>query len=227
MGKSVAQDFETLGAKISGLVGQPRGIAAGPREGSNEAGTNRIARHRKHNWDSRSRLLRSERRFVSARENEIDLKADEFSRDLGEALRNSLCRAILDGYGTPFDPAEFAQTAHKRLDPCALACRRAGIEQADGQKLAGPLLRASRDRPRRRAAEERDEFAAPNHSITSVASASSVGGTVRPSTFAVVRLMTRSNLVGCSTGMSAGFAPRNILSTNSAARRYKSGKFVP
>src|SRR5262245_11405191 len=52
-----------------------------------------------------------------------------------------------------------------------------------------------------------------HHSITSSARASSVGGTLRPRTFAVVRLMTRSNLVGCSTGISAGFAPRRILST--------------
>jgi len=35
----------------------------------------------------------------------------------------------------------------------------------------------------------------------------------RPSALAVIRLMTRSNLVGCSTGKSAGFAPRKILST--------------
>ena len=51
------------------------------------------------------------------------------------------------------------------------------------------------------------------YSITSSARASSVGGTVRPSTLAVIRLTTRSNLVGCSTGRSAGFAPRRILST--------------
>jgi hypothetical protein len=31
--------------------------------------------------------------------------------------------------------------------------------------------------------------------------------------------MTKSNLVGCSTGMSPGFVPRRILSTNSAVRR--------
>src|SRR5215470_10825347 len=68
------------------------------------------------------------------------------------------------------------------------------------------------DRPRRRAAQQRDELAA-LHSITSSARASRVGGTVRPSAFAVVRLIMRSNLVGCSTGMSAGFAPRKILST--------------
>src|SRR6516162_5723997 len=70
------------------------------------------------------------------------------------------------------------------------------------------LLRARRQRPRhRRAAEQRDELAA-FHSITSSASASNVGGTSRSSAFAVVRLMTSSNLVGCSTGMSPGFVPR-------------------
>ena len=58
------------------------------------------------------------------------------------------------------------------------------------------LLRARRERPRRRrAAEQRDELAAP-HSITSSARASSVGGTSRPSALAVLRLMTRSYLVG-------------------------------
>jgi hypothetical protein len=51
------------------------------------------------------------------------------------------------------------------------------------------------------------------YSITSSARPSSAGGISRPSAFAVVRLMTRSNFVGCSTGISAGFAPRRILST--------------
>src|SRR5215510_14602582 len=74
------------------------------------------------------------------------------------------------------------------------------------------LLRARRERPRRRAAVQRHELA-PLHSITSSARASSVGGTSMPSAFAVVRLTTSSNLVGCSTGRSAGFAPRRILST--------------
>src|SRR5215831_7223349 len=63
-----------------------------------------------------------------------------------------------------------------------------------------------------RAAEQSDELAAP-HSITSSARASSVGGMVRRSASAVSRLTMKSNLVGCSTGMSAGLVPRRILST--------------
>src|SRR5262245_46413418 len=45
------------------------------------------------------------------------------------------------------------------------------------------------------------------YSITSSAIASSDGGTVRPSAFAVLRLMTSSNLVGCRIGRSASLAP--------------------
>ncbi len=50
------------------------------------------------------------------------------------------------------------------------------------------------------------------HSITSSAVASSDGGMVRPSALAVLRLITNSNVVGCSTGRSAGLTPRRILS---------------
>src|SRR5262249_50771972 len=48
---------------------------------------------------------------------------------------------------------------------------------------------------------------ASDHSITSSARASSVGGTSRPSAFAVLRLIKNSNFVVWNTGKSAGFAP--------------------
>jgi hypothetical protein len=59
------------------------------------------------------------------------------------------------------------------------------------------LLGARRKRPRRRAANERDEFAPLNHSITSSARPRSVNGTVMPSALAVLRLMINSILVAC------------------------------
>jgi hypothetical protein len=67
------------------------------------------------------------------------------------------------------------------------------------------------------------------HSITSVAIARRAGGTVRPSSLAVVRLITSSKMVVCSTGRSPGFEPRNSLSTYSAARtklRFGSSPYV-
>src|SRR5262245_16930338 len=43
--------------------------------------------------------------------------------------------------------------------------------------------------------------------------ARSVGGKFRPRAFAVLRLMTNSNLVGCTTGRLAGFSPLRIRPT--------------
>src|SRR5262249_46377851 len=84
--------------------------------------------------------------------------------------------------------------------------RRSAVAQAMGTRPAasnGRLGAAHTTDP-----EQRDEFA-PVHSITSSARASSVYGTSRPSALAAVRLMINSNLVGCSTGMSAGLAGQN------------------
>src|SRR5262249_19288121 len=110
----------------------------------------------------------------------------------------SLLQALDEGVAAslPFRIVR-SQAAHQHADaPHALA-----------------LLRAYRKRPRgRRAAEERDELALV-HSITSSAIASSDGGTVRPSALAVLRLITSSNLVGCSTGISPGLVPLRMRST--------------
>ena len=66
-----------------------------------------------------------------------------------------------------------------------------------------------------------------NYLITRSALANTFGGIVTPICFAVFRLITSSNFIGCSTGRSAGLVPFKILSTYVAARRYKSSKFVP
>src|SRR5262249_13628562 len=89
-------------------------------------------------------------------------------------------------------------------------------EHTDAPHAPG-LLRPRGGRPRRRAAEQRDELA-PSHSITSSAATSSLSGTARPSVFAVLRFMANSYLVGCWTGSSATFAPFRIRSAYDAAR---------
>jgi hypothetical protein len=57
------------------------------------------------------------------------------------------------------------------------------------------------------------------HSINSSARSRNASGVCSPIAFAVVRLMTRSSLVGGSTGILARCAARRILSTRSRARR--------
>ena len=65
------------------------------------------------------------------------------------------------------------------------------------------------------------------HSMTRSARLTSGGGIVSPRAFAVFRLITSSNWVGCSTGRSPGLAPLRILSTYTAARRQRSAAFGP
>src|SRR5262249_48108484 len=108
----------------------------------------------------------------------------------------------------PLDKSQHAQLIKERR----YHRRIASLPDHDAKAIdMGRLLRARRERPRRRrTAEQRDEVATFHvgaHSITSSAGASSVGGTERPSSFAVWRLMPSSNLVDCTTGRSAGFAP--------------------
>src|SRR5262249_18948906 len=171
-------------------------------------------------------MLCGDERWSVMHENDIDLQPDELGRELGEAFAASLRPAILNRDGATFYPAEFAQSLEESGRQLVLRRRCGRPQEPDGRQLAG-LLRARHERPRgSRAAKQRDELAAP-HSITSSARASNVAGRSSPSAFAVVRLMVRSNLVGCSTGMSAGLAPRRTLSINSALRRNVSGKFVP
>jgi hypothetical protein len=66
-----------------------------------------------------------------------------------------------------------------------------------------------------------------DYSITSSAAASSVAGISMPSVLAVCRLMTNSNLVGCWTGISAGFSPLRMRPTETPVWRYWSERSDP
>src|SRR5215831_18030370 len=107
----------------------------------------------------------------------------------------------LVGDVAPFDITEVAHPAHEFLAEWIVA-RGSRPDVPDTRRLAR-LLRARRQRPRRRAAEQRYELAARYHSTTSSARASTEDGISSPSAFAVLRLMISSYLVGACTGRSA------------------------
>jgi hypothetical protein len=96
-----------------------------------------------------------------------------------------------------------------KATPRCTACRR--------RSCIVPSSRSSRSQPN----------LVVTHSITLSAPARSVGGIMRPSARAVLRLTMSSNLVGCSTGSSAGLAPFKIFSTKPAIRRHDSSRFGP
>src|SRR5262245_57436713 len=109
------------------------------------------------------------------------------------------------------DVAAFAQPGPESLVRHRSAPR--GGEQHANSVHSPCVLRRCRLWPGcRRAAEERDELAPP-HSITLSARSTRPAGPSYPIAVAVLRLITSSNVVGCSTGRSAGFVPLRILAT--------------
>ncbi len=95
---------------------------------------------------------------------DVDLEPDELVRELGKALSMSFGPSILDGEIAALGPAQLTQSVHKCGGPLALSRRRTGAQQPNGHQLSPPLG-VRRKRPRgRRAAEKRDELAAPHPS---------------------------------------------------------------
>src|SRR5262249_33786112 len=155
-------------------------------------------------------------------------QADKLFGEGRDTLGIPSAPAMIDLKIAPVHPAQFAQPlvqrrSHRLRFHIALTDVRKHAEAA--HLLA--LLRSYANRPRRRATEQCDELAAPDHSITSSARASSICGTSSPSALAVLRLMTSSYLVGACTGRSAGFSPLRMRSTYVAARRKLSVRSTP
>src|SRR5262249_12472090 len=145
-----------------------------------------------------------------------------FGRDFRHVVVSAFEPSVFDRDVLPFDESGVTQTFSEGSEIERGIVERAEADVSD--RRLHLLLRTRRERPRRRrAAEPRDELA-PFHSITSSARASSVGGTARPSAFAVLRLKANLNRVGCSNGRSAGFAPLRIRSTRAATRPIPSSR---
>src|SRR5262249_47242447 len=199
----LTQEPQLLWPKITKQEAHARGIATRAREGDGKPKLDRVIRDHEHNRNRRGRRPCGECRRRVQRGDHGNLSARELGSQPGQALVLIIGVAIVDHHVAAFEVALLGQTLSKNPDERL----RQPARGKKGHHWTGGLLRARRVRPcDRRAADERYELAAP-HSITSSAMASTLGGMVRPSVFAVLRLMTSSNLVGCITGRSVGFSP--------------------
>ena len=189
------------------------GVAAGPRQAVDEASGDRITGDREHDRHGAGRLQQRPHGRAAMGQDDVRRKRGQFRRmsaNLGGIGRGP---ADVDAHVAADRPVRLLQPLQERSDAGLIFW----IVRGCGQQHADPthplaLLRARRERPRDRSAECCDEFS-PLHSITSSARASTDGGMVRPSAFAVLRLMTSSYLVGACTGRSAGFSPLRMRST--------------
>src|SRR5262249_46609676 len=155
------------------------------------------------------------RRGRACCQDDVGLQADQLCRECSYPIDVTATPSKVHPHVTAVGPTQ----ACKRLNERGEVSLRHGIvfvvriEHADAPDALA-LLRPGHERPcRRRAAKERDELAAADHSITPSVTSSSSRRISRLSDLAVLRLMTSSYLVGCSTGRSAGFVPFKILPT--------------
>src|SRR5262245_26268469 len=171
-------------------MGEPRGIAAGPREAVGKTCGDWIRLHREHDWDWGCLLPQRRDGGRTARHDDVLCELQQLRHDAQVAIRINCAEAGNDLDIAAFHPSERRKSLLKRREagPCFLVV----VESDDKSDPphARRLLRARRERPRRSAGNERDELAPPHHSITSSARASSVGSTSRPS--AILRPLART-----------------------------------
>src|SRR5262249_291690 len=150
------------------------------------------------NWDGSSCSLGSEGRSVTARHDHGNRPCDEISRQPRQSVISTLRPAVFDRNVLAFNKASLIEAL---TEGCQQGSRIAGGGIPEKSNRRKPLLRARNHRPRRCAAEPRDELA-PVHSMTSFALRRIGVGSSMPMAFAVLRFTAKSNRLGCSIGMS-------------------------
>src|SRR5262249_38828886 len=149
---NLAQKFESFASKIGLLERYARDIATH----HDKARADRVS-PRENNRNNRFRLLCCENTYGSSGNKDIDFLLDELGNDLGCALAASIRPSNLDRDGVTLDPAGCTQPLHESGDRLILNRSRHWAQEPNGRQLRC-LLRARRERPRDRAAEQCDEL---------------------------------------------------------------------
>ena len=156
-----------------------------------------------------------------ARDDRVNLESSQFRRKLRKSVGRVLCKAPLDLDALALDIAKISEPLQERR---AGSCTGVGTEVANPWNFLLWLCLGGRAKSKEEDASKHSNNSgfvtaacclmpiACCHRITLSARASTLGGIVNPISFAVFKLMTSSNFVGCSTGKSAGLAPLRILS---------------
>jgi hypothetical protein len=165
-------------------------------------------------WDRRRRSLGRPRGCLSVRDEGVHFEPDEFGGKWSVPLGNAVRVALLDDEIAALDPPELLESLPEWIQGEGF-----GIGKQPADPGQAGLLPLDDERRGQEAQGTSDEAPPVHYSMISSARASTDGGIVRPRAFAVLRLITSSNRVACSTGRSAGFAPLSILATYEATRR--------
>src|SRR5262249_26542594 len=169
-------------------------ISARATEACDEAIPDRVATAGENDRNRRGcRLGRECRAWSTGCDDHRHLTANQVCGQPRQPIVVALRPAIFDCHVLTLDEAGLFQALAERGYRVRKRVRRPAAQEPDHRRRR--LLRARRERPRRRCAADKRGEGAPPDSITSSARASSVAGISRPSILAVSALMTSSNLL--------------------------------
>src|SRR5262245_46200770 len=135
------------------------------RQTRHDTAVNGVADGSHHNGNRCCGLLCGEHRLGAPSENDVYFEANQIVRQLRKSLIAPSCIAVLETHVFSLDIAEITESLSKGID----GRQRFERQDTDGDYFPR-LLRACRERPRRRPAEQRDELAPSQlraHSISS------------------------------------------------------------
>ena len=161
------QQFQSFRGQRVGEQGAAGSIATGPIEALDEAEFDWIVADQEDDRNALRPLLGRKRRGLAAGRNNCgNSTTDQVSRERRQSIESSLGPSVFDDDVSALDEPGFHQSFTERLREVGKSIGRSAVKKPD-YRLHG-LLRARRQRPRRRrTAEQRDELAPLHHSITS------------------------------------------------------------
>ena len=161
MRRDLSEEFEPFRTQGVFELGKTGGVAARPRHALNYAQSNRIDGLGEHNWQRAADLLESLRGRANPGHQHVGPERDQLLRIPAHSLEIAAAPAHIDPYVPADRPARLLQPLPEGRNAGLRfrLVRRREHEHADAPH-ALTLLRAHRNRPRRYAAEQRDELAA-------------------------------------------------------------------
>ena len=185
-------------------------LPARPRQACGEAAADRIGDLHEDDRDFARLLEHRSSHGCAVGQDQVGLQRDEFFRVSLQRIHVE-CRPADPKVAAVRPPELLKLLPQRRAASLCLRivlCKR--CQHTDPPHPVGLLL-ARRERLGDRRAADKGEELAPPHSITFSTRRRNDSGIDSPIAFAVLRLMTNSNLTGCSTGRSAGLMGREHL----------------
>ncbi len=209
-GFELPQKFHAFAERLEVEQRDAGDVSARTSIAGDKSSGDRIGAHREHD---RNPHIRPTHRTEGGplRHDHLGTGAKDFADPPRQRLRVSIAVPLVDDEVAALEVAELAQPVTERRQKRGRNIGAVGGDPRDVQC-------SSRLRMRPRSGGDRqqgqgDARGASIHWITSSARSNTDFGITRSSSLAVCRLITNSNLVGCSIGKSPGRAPCRILAT--------------